>query len=310
MKRSWLLLGVAAFAVVEALAILYAVWPALNRKEIVHLPELRLGVVSIPPLDHAEKEWESFAETFGKNYKCSLRPYFANSDEEAASALLNGSLDLIYTDTAGLMELNAKAKVKVWFYHRLSKRERERLRSVLVCAKPISYISESKGMRITFSGANSMTGHAVPTRYLEEKLPAKIQDWFSSVSTASSEKEAFHSLLAGETDIVAACDLDLDDDIEGNGASEDGLKRLWVSMPLPENVLCSRENLPENLAERLADASAKIMTLKLREEFLYARSMVFLPPDHSFLDLRNSLQRFLEGPRAAKSKTPVSKEPN
>lgn len=308
MKRRWLLLGAAVFAVVEALAILYAVWPALVRKTVVQRPEIRLGVVSLPPLDGAKEEWESFAAGFGEKYGCSLRPYFANSSEEAASGLLNGSLDLLYTDAANFLELNGRAKLKTWLYHRLSKKERERMRAVLVCAKPISYISESRGMRLIFSGEGSMTGRTVPSRFLEEKLPCKAQEWFSSISYAQDEEDAIESLMAGKSDIVACSDIALEARLEKSSASETPLKRIWISMPLPENVICSLESLPKPAAEAMALAVSEIGATKLKEEFLTARSMVFLPPDHSFLELKSSLQRFLEGPRAARSRTPVSKE--
>ena len=303
-------MAAAVFAVVEALAILYAVWPALNRREVEQRPEIRIGIVETPPLEQAREEWASFTESFSEKYKCSLRPYFASSDEEAASGLLNGSLDLIYTDTASFLELNGKAKLKVWLYHRLSKRERERMRSVLVCGKPISYISDSKGMRLTFSGNGSMTGRTVPARYLEEKLPCKIQEWFSSVVDAPDEETAFNSLIKGDTDIVACSDISMDSQLEKAGDNSHSFKRIWISMPLPENVICSLESLGSPAADTMAGAATQIMSLKLKEEFLTARSMVFLPPDHSFTEPSLALQRFLEGPRAAKSRTQVSKESN
>ena len=156
-----------------------------------------------------------------------------------------------------------------------------------------------------------MTGHLIPSRFLEEKLPAKAQDWFSSLDTAPSEGAAFSAMLEGRTDIVAACALSLDT-LAGSLTQEQlaRLKTLWISIPLPENVLCSLESLPETPSSILASASAQIMSTKLKEEFLSARSMVFLPPDQSYLELKNKLQSFLEGPRAAKSKTPISKERN
>ncbi len=310
MKRRWLLLGAAVFAVIEALAILYAVWPALTKREIVLRPEIRLGVIAAPPLESAQEEWLSFASSFSEKHGCLMRVYFASSEEEAAAGLLNGSLDILYSDTACFLELNGKAKLKIWLYHRLSKRERERMRSVLVCSKPISYISESKGMRLTFSGSGSMTGRTVPSRHLEEKLPCKTQEWFSSVDSAGSEEEAVDALLNDKSDIVACSDISLESLMDKAGAKAQSLKRIWISMPLPENVLCSMESLGGKAAEKLAEASEEIKSSKLKEEFLTARSMVFLPPDHSFIELRNALQRFLEGPRAAKSKTPVSKESN
>lgn len=310
MKRRWLLLGAAAFAIVEALAILYAVWPALTKRETAQRPEIRLGIIEIPPLANARAEWKSFAEGFGEKYGCVLHLYFASSDEEATAGLLHGSLDLIYTDAASFLELNGQVKLKTWLYHRLSKRERERMRSVLVCSKPISYISESKGMRLTFSGNGSMTGKTVPVKYLEERLPCKIQEWFPSMSDARNEEAAFNALLSGDTDIIACSDISLDTEIERTGAKPEDFRRIWVSMPLPENVICSLESLGEPAAEKLSLACGKIMSMKFKEEFLTARSMVFLPPDHSFLEPRLALQRFLEGPRSSKSRTPLSKESN
>ncbi len=310
MKRRNLLLGAALFAVVEALAILYAVWPALMRKEPARHTEIRLGVSAIPPLDRdIEDAWTNFASDFSRKYGCALKPYFASSSEELASGLINGSLDLVYMDAANFLELNGRAKLKLWFYHRLAKRELDRLRAVLVCVKDIPHISESKGLRLSFSGRNSMTGHIVPGRFLDEKLPAKAKDWFSSITTAPDEDAAFAALLSGRADVVAACAISLDSLDERLSKEQiERMKTLWISMPLPENVLCSPESLSPQAKDVLASASAQITSTKLREEFLSARSMVFLPPDYSFLELKNKLQSFLEGPKAARSKTPVSKE--
>ncbi len=307
MKSSRVILCAAGFAVVEALAIIYAMWPALFKQAQVHKCEIRLGIVAAVSKTRSFQEWEAFLDDFSKSFDCSVKPYFANSHEEAISGLVNGSLDLLYANPAVFISLNNKYKLKAWLYHRLSRREKDQMRAILVCSKPVSYITGTKGLRMTFTDPNSMTGCIVPMRFLEEKLPCKPAEWFSSVSYAHSEAAAFESLLADETDIVACDNRSLEDALSRHGERAKGLQPIWMSISLPENVICSLDILPEEMAGKLKRAREEISSRPLREEFLTERSMVFLPPDHSFNESLTALQRYLEGPKTAQPKIPATK---
>jgi len=306
-KRGRIILCAAIFAVAEALAILYALQTTPRKHEPPPRCEIRLGVVAAISQNRSFEEWNGFLSDFSKKYDCNIKPYFANSHEEAICGLVNGSLDLLYTNPAVFISLNNRHKLKAWLYHKLSRREKDQMRAILVSAKPVQYINGTKGFRITFTDPNSMTGCIVPTRYLEEKLPCKIQDWFSSISYAHNESSAFESLLNGESDLAACDNRSLEEAIARYGEKARELHAVWMSLSLPENVICSLESLSPMIAEKLKAAKESLSSHPLREEFLTEKSMVFVPPDYPFLEGLASLQRYLEGPKTAQPKIPATK---
>ncbi len=197
MNRNRLAVCAALFAVAETLAILYAIWSSPSANVPGARGEIRIGIVPAISRNRSAEQWEGLIKDFNGKLDCPLSPYFANSHEEAISGLLNGSLDLLYTNPAVFISLNAARKLRPWLYHKVSKKEKELLRAVLVSAKPAAVITDTKGFRLTFTDPNSMTGCIVPLRFIEGKLPVGLSEWFSGISYAHSDASAFEALLDG-----------------------------------------------------------------------------------------------------------------
>lgn len=301
MNRNRLAVCAALFAVAETLAIIYALWSSPCANAPAARGEIRIGVVPAVSRNRSSEQWEGLIKDFNEKLDCPLSPYFANSHEEAISGLLNGSLDLLYTNPAVFISVNATRKLRPWLYHKVSRKEKELLRSVLVSAKPAAVITDTKGFRLTFTDPNSMTGCIVPLRFIEGKLPPGLSEWFSGISYAYSDSAAFEALLDGRTDLIACDRLALEEAIALYGDKAKGLNIVWMSLALPENLVCSIDaipSLPEESRNKLLDACKELSMHKPREEFLTEKSMTFLPIDHSYTESLSSLERYLRGAAA------------
>jgi ABC-type phosphate/phosphonate transport system substrate-binding protein len=239
-KRKRIILLLAVFGVLEAFAIVYAVWPMLTYKKVVRSKEIRLGIVPDISKARSEKEWETFLEVFKDEKNFKIRPYFANSYDEAIKGFIAGSLDMLYINPAVFLTMKGQYNAKPLVYRRYPKKEKDKNRSALIAKEGSRYIEDTKGLRISFTDTFSLTGYIMAEHYLKEKLQVnKMSEWFSEISFSGSEYLSFEKLMDNNTDLIAVNLMNLADYSKVSGEGENvTLIPVWISMALPEPMIC------------------------------------------------------------------------
>jgi len=304
-KRKRIILLLVIFGVLEVFAIAYAVWPMLNYKKTVHSKEIRLGIVPDISKAHSEKEWETFLDVFKDEKSFKIRPYFANSYDEAIKGFIAGSLDMLYINPAVFIDLKNQYNAKALVYRRFPKREKDKNRSALIAREGVKYIDDTKGLRISFTDMSSLTGYIMAEHYLKEKLQVnKLTDWFSEVSFSGSEYLSFEKFKDKSTDIIAVNLMDLAEysKVSGEDAKATTLVPFWISMALPEHLIClssaskyyKNNEFLENFKNTLWMDSKKVYQ---RSEMIDGNLVTFEPVDYNFNEKLENLRKFLENPR-------------
>lgn len=303
MKRKRIILLLLIFGVLEAFAIAYAVWPILTHKKTIHQKEIRLGIVPDISKAHSEKEWETFLDVFKDEKSFRIRPYFANSYDEAIKGFIAGSLDMLYINPSVFIGLKDQYNAKALVYRRYAKYEKDKNRAALITKEGVKYVDDTKGLRISFTDKSSLTGYVMPERYLRDKLQIdKITDWFSEVTFSGNEYLSFEKLLDGSTDVIAVNSMNLAAYSKASGeGSKTTLIQLWISIALPEPMIClssaskyyKNEEFLENFKNTLWMDSKKVHQ---HSEFISSSVMTFEPVDFNFNEKLENLKKLLENP--------------
>jgi ABC-type phosphate/phosphonate transport system substrate-binding protein len=239
--RSLIIKSVIAFILVEAIAIFYAVfWGAQESHKIIPIRVIRVGIVPDISRKFSMKEWSNFLELFNDNKEhFIIKPYFAHSYDELEVGLLNGSLDFININPALFLKLKKQSQVKALAVRVLSEVNRNKFRSVLVTNTGVEFLSETKGLRITFLNENSLTGYIIPYYYLRRTLNVPdLNDWFAKIEFAPTKAQAMVNMLMGETDIVAFDSYSLAKVVDYLNIDDQSYRKIWVSRLLPTQLLC------------------------------------------------------------------------
>lgn len=279
------------FMVLESLAVVYSVWPAIFVHTPYIGPEIRIGVILPNNIDRQQyiSIWSAFAKDFGSQFSCTLSPYFAGNFEEAEAGLVNGSLDLIYSDALTYIGMNRKVNLEPWFYHKISRREKELKRTVIVTEKDVLSVNDTAGMRMIFADREAESNFNVAVSSLSGKISSDYRKWFSSVSVADDRADAFKALFAGKTDVII-CNRSTLDQVEKNFPEDfRKLRIIWMSKAFPENLIYSMDYLSPEIAQILRNAMKELENRTVTEDLLSEKFLMFVPVTFSYKDEMKSL---------------------
>jgi phosphate/phosphite/phosphonate ABC transporter binding protein len=267
--KSRLIYIIAVFIALEVLAIIIAVWPVFFDKSKEVTPKLRLGIVSSLSKENSRKKWSGFFKYYNEDLGLPVKPYFANSTPEAVAGLENFSLDMLYINPAVFLLMNRTyGGFRPLLFHRMSLEQLQNNRSVLVTRRDIEFIEDSKGLKITFTERYSMAGYIVPDKYLKEKISPDYQDkWFSEVKFTEIPEKALEKLFNGETDVVAINYSDFLDILNLEEKYRKKLKVIWMSIQLPENMICVNDWTPYYDLRDLFIIRNKLSSQDIQREF-------------------------------------------
>ncbi|OGV54741.1 MAG: hypothetical protein A2X49_09720 [Lentisphaerae bacterium GWF2_52_8] len=295
MKRKKIIIALGVFFIVEALAILIAFWPSLFPKRNEPFIELRIGIVPEVSRAESEKQWSEFYRRLDRSYGLVLHPYYADSAEDAVAGLIHGALDMLYVDPATFIELQKKNTPHAIFYHALSETEKEDARGMLVTTASVNYINETRAMRLSLGDKCSLATFLLPSTWLREKLPGGLDSWFAKVSSVASPKQAIEDLAEGRTDIIAIRRGDFMKALKEGRLQEDKVKLLWVSMRIPENVICYLERPGDPIDPGTLKKMTWMISFKTRQAGSFNQlSMRFEPASYAYMETLLDFKKALD----------------
>lgn len=246
----------------------------------------------------SDKDWKIFFEELKPFKNFTIVPYYANSYEEAIQGFIYGSIDLLYINPAIFLELEKKYGAKALFYHKLPPEELEKNRAVILSRKDIKYIDQTKGLAIAFVDKNSLAGYIMPEKFLREKLKQPLDEWFSKISFSVTKSGAVNKILAGEADLAATDMWTLGEYLKKNNDYSDKIETLWISVLLPEHLVCVSRASPYFSSEHLEILSDFLWTRAKKRIYnsipYNRRSFTFEPVDTDYIEKLRKLSKYLE----------------
>ena len=301
MKRNRIIFFVSLFIVLEFIAVVIALWPVFFYEKKGRPCELRLGIIPEISKGTSRKEWEKFFESLSGETDYVIRPYYANSTEEAMSGFSSGSLDMLYVNAALFLELQKNKSAEALVYHKMPDEQKNKNRAALVAKGKLKYISDTKGLRISFTDRYSITGYMVPFKYLRDKLRTAPDKWFSEISYTGNEQQAIEKLRRGETDIIAVSLLTLNFFLVEAGRDSD-LKwsAMWVSFQLPESLICVSSASPFLKSEALNKLKNFLWNASKKRQqegqSFNIMSLAFEPVGFAYNERLEALRKFMVAP--------------
>jgi len=285
-KKRLLKTGIIAFVVLETTSVIIGVWPYFfppeNSSELIIT--LRLGIIPNHSKRKSRTIWEPTVTKLTKDSYFHIMPYYSNSYEEAIYGILSGSLDLLLVNSVVFEKMKDKFEIKPILLENLQDNVDDN-RTVLVCRSDLNknYISQTKGLKISFVDQYSLSGFLTANDFLKKKINVPVEEWFSKVSYAGTHHQALLNLISGLTDVISVNYLLLKHSMNDMGYAEDSIQILWMSQSLPESVLCGRSDLDEivkkNVIKLLENFSEKNpanqVTFRQFEESYYEKMEKF-----------------------------------
>ncbi len=294
MNRIRIIALILVFLLIEAGAVFYSL--ASFSKPPEPRPDICIRIGIVPELSKGKSsvDWEPFFNHLDGKFKFELLPYYANSFDEAICGFLNGTIDLLYIDPLSFVKLQQEASAKPLLYHKLSNKERDLNRSVIVSTKDLKYLPDSKGKIIAFSDKNSMPGFIIPEKFLQSKLGMPLANWFSSVLFAGSSGDAAEMLLTGKADIIAGNWLEISDFFANLNLKEDEVKVLWMSKTLPENLICISPGGPYANERTYWEDLDNYFESQMTDSDYNRKSMFFAPVDLRYKQGLGQFEKFMD----------------
>ncbi len=257
-NRRLILVAVAFFVIIEISAVTIGVWPIFFYTEKMTTQEraIRIGIAPIPSRSLAIGSWDPILKQISHSTGFHLVPYYAYSDGEIEQGLSHGRLDLAYTTP--LVYYGTEQKTSITPLLAIDLEDQNRNRAVLATRKDMDLIKDTRNSRLTFVDKHSFSGYFIPERYLREKIPVPLTEWFSSISFAGTHAQAVADMMRNKTDIVATNWRELDDCASVNGWSDRDIRIIWTSYStMPRNIVCVNRSCVDD-----------VTAMKLREAFL------------------------------------------
>lgn len=205
-------------------------------------------VLSLLPVESAAAMYERFLPLKYYLEKLLSRPVIlqvAKDYETAMQELSGGQVQLACLDPVTYCEARARYRDKVIPLVKPVGRNGARSRSVLVVKQGsgIERVVDAKGRRLALGSPQSSFSYLMPMAILGD-VGLKMQD-FSAVRYLQEEDRVALSVLVGEYDLGALSET------VAQRYSEDGLKVIKVSEPLPQFVLSASPALPREVREAI-----------------------------------------------------------
>jgi len=286
LQKKLILLIAALFILIETAAVFYAIYSVESERESAfrQIRVVRLGLLPDVSKKYSRKYWKNFLKNFKGQKDFVVELYLANTYDELLTGFTAGSLDLIFVNPATYLDLKKKHDLTPLAFQTLTDEEKEKNRAALVTNKDILYLSQTKGLRITFVDQFSLTGYIVPYYFLRKKLEvADLKEWFSDIYFAPTKSQAFIDLIRGETDVVATDRIRLGKIIDYLQFPDDEIREIWISSNVPEPLLCCFTKFAENnkgIIEQINGAVGDKAPLSAKVD---PTSISFIAAEHNYL---------------------------
>jgi phosphonate transport system substrate-binding protein len=120
----------------------------------------------------------------------------------------------------------------------------------------VQNIEDLEGKSMLFADPASTSGHLFPRTMLVKELGItndEVESFFSSVSFSGSHDNSIISIANGDAEAAGVCAPCVERAIEGGVVKESDFRIIKKSDPIPSSPMTYREDLPEELVEKVKD---------------------------------------------------------
>lgn len=122
----------------------------------------------------------------------------------------------------------------------------------------IAKVEDAKGKKFAFTDPNSTSGFLIPATLIADQLKQPPEQFFGEVKFSGSHGTSILQVAAGELDIAATNDMDLNKMIEKGSVKRDAVKVIYKSEQIPGAPIAGRADLPQSLKDAFRDAMIKV----------------------------------------------------
>lgn len=248
LRRDVLVSGVAAVVAIVA--------PAIVRAQTIR-PKIRIGLGPQQPTQaDTKRAWEPVFNWVSKKASVDYSLVVANDWAGIATALANEQIDIAQMGPWGYVLAKAKGDAQVLAMLTIKGRSYYKAQ---ISARPgldlLYFPEEAKGLAIQFLDVGSTSGWLVPTHYMRS-LGIEPKTYFGKYAEGASAAAAQIAVVNGQIDLCTGWDTHRNTMIKNRLMKMDANRVVWESLPLPNEPVAARKNLPPEIGKRLAEAFA------------------------------------------------------
>ncbi len=129
---------------------------------------------------------------------------------------------------------------------------------IVPASSAIAKLEDAKGKNFAFTDPNSTSGYLIPATLIADQLKQPPEQFFGEVKFSGSHGTSILQVAAGELDIAATNDMDLNKMIEKGSVKREAVKVVYKSEQIPGSPIAGRSDLPQSLKDAFRDAMIKV----------------------------------------------------
>lgn len=129
---------------------------------------------------------------------------------------------------------------------------------IVPAASPIQSLQDAEGKQFAFTDPNSTSGCLIPSIELIDQIGKSAEQYFSDVRYSGNHGTSILQVAAGEIEIAATNDLDLEKMFTKGAVQRDAVRVIHTSGLIPGSPIAVRRELPESLKGAFTQAILKV----------------------------------------------------
>lgn len=253
---------------------------------------VRFGVVPIEGGADTRERFAPLGDHLSKRLGVPVDVVSASSYQGVITAMANDQLDFAYYGPKSYVEAARRAKAEAMLLE-LSQDGEPGYRSIFIvpAGSDAQTLSDTRGRGFVFTDPNSTSGYLIPATIVYDRFGEPAETFFSEVRFSGAHGTSMLQVAAGEVEVAATNDLDLNRMIQKGALRRDQVKVVHTSDLIPGSPIASRRDLPASLKRAVAEA---LLEFNDRPEILERfQCGGYLPVDDSAYDLIRATEAFM-----------------
>ncbi|MBI1190335.1 MAG: phosphonate ABC transporter substrate-binding protein [Tepidisphaera sp.] len=263
---------------------------------------IRMGLVPAEGNADTKSRWAPLGEALEKGLGVPVELISASTYQGIITAMGNDQLEFAYLGPKSYIEAANRAKAEALLVEKDLKGEPGyHCIFIVPASSAINNIKDAAGKKFAFTDVNSTSGYLVPAVTLIDLLGKPADKFFGQVTFSGSHSASLLQVAAGEIDIAATNDLDMNAAIASGTAKADAVRVIYTSEMIPGSPIACRKDIPQSLKDAYVDVVLEMSKDKATIEKLHNGGFEKIT-DQQF-DVMRAAQKFLDSQSNADSQS-------
>lgn len=220
---------------------------------------IRIGVVPVEGGADTRLRFEELRQYLMEELDARVEVISASSYQGVITAMANGQLDFARFGPKGYVEAAARAGAEA-VVAEVNMSGQQGYRSIFVVPKDssIQSLEDARGASFAFTDPNSTSGFLIPATIIQDRLGEPAESFFGEVAFSGAHGTSVLQVIAGELDIAATNDLDLDRMAQKGTADPDDLRVVYTSELIPGSPFAAHRDISDSLRTAFSDALLRV----------------------------------------------------